>query len=886
MLPNCESGQVFSGRTKVIKRVEKPRCCLMVSRRRSRARRADLPRCAVGLCGVCCAVLLVLGGCQAASSGGAGGAEGDSGDPADQSIGREIEEADIVKYQSGYFYLANRYRGLRIIDARTIERAELVGGVSIQGRGVELIVDDGRAYVVTTADFYTCAGEPVSFDDAELANDYLHPDYEGSRLTVADVSDPAAPFELAHFDLEGYVTATRRVGEVLYAAGNMLRGPESEDDAGDENDDGQDDEPQPPSTTTAAVTVGEDGEAMTFAISPALVRGELSVSGADPEGFIQITVSDGDTQGTLAGIPGANAVSATVTADGDLADGAFTGVVSAQVKTAAIATQTGLPPGDLAVYRWDPALGYWVPAGTTFVGESEPTTQVGDFGYVLFENPEFHSMWAVVDSLGSFALGERAAEEITIEATDSAGGVVLLDPSQEAYAYGDVVTATAEPDSGYRFAGWTPVPATAEVLDDGALRFVVTEDLQLGAEFAWIDPADYEPYVFVVSVNIADPQDIRLIERVEEPGEALDIHVTGETMYVLGDDPDAADTTRVIQVDISDPGGAIVTRKPFRVPGYLENRFYADEHDGVLRVITEDRSVSSVTPLVALYVYDLSDPDNVQRLADLPIEVGETLRTVRFDGPRGYAVTFRQVDPLFVLDLADPADPAVVGELEVPGWSTHLVPLDDRLVGVGFDDQAGFRPAVALYDVSEPSRPQQLDRIVLGEMWTSDTTSEATVDEKALRVLEDEELILLPISSYDPSRLDYVDSLQLIDLRRFSLGERGFLRHQGLIRRADVLDGRLWVLSDEAFQVADIGDRDQPEGITTVVIMSEQDLLDAGLQDCADSARFHGFPVEEPFIDGVFFPGGPLACGAVGLLPFGLCAAGLVGLRVRRGNRR
>ena len=95
--------------------------------------------------------------------------------------------------------------------------------------------------------------------------------------------------------------------------------------------------------------------------------------------------------------------------------------------------------------------------------------------------------------------------------------------------------------------------------------------------------------------------------------------------------------------------------------------------------------------------------------------ISKSLRSVRFDGERGYAVTFQQVDPLFVLDLSDPANPLVAGELEVPGYSTHMVPLGDRLVAVGFDDTAGIRPAVALYDVADPSEPRQLERVALAD---------------------------------------------------------------------------------------------------------------------------------------------------------------------------
>lgn len=162
----------------------------------------------------------------------------------------------------------------------------------------------------------------------------------------------------------------------------------------------------------------------------------------------------------------------------------------------------------------------------------------------------------------------------------------------------------------------------------------------------------------------------------------------------------------------------------------------------------------------------MRNPDEIVRISELPIISGESLRAVRFDGARGYAVTFFQVDPLFVMDLSEPADPQLAGNLEVPGYSTHLVPLGTRLVGVGLDDTDGVRPAVALCDVSNRASPVELSRIIVGEAGRFETVSEATVDEKALKVIEDAGLILLPFSSVDAARGGYVDSLQLIELAR------------------------------------------------------------------------------------------------------------------------
>jgi hypothetical protein len=116
----------------------------------------------------------------------------------------------------------------------------------------------------------------------------------------------------------------------------------------------------------------------------------------------------------------------------------------------------------------------------------------------------------------------------------------------------------------------------------------------------------------------------------------------------------------------------------------------------------------------------------LQALATLPNsrrpealgKTGEQLRAVRFVGARAYLVTFRQIDPLYVLDLVDPADPRLVGSLEVAGYSDQLFPMaGELLLGVGREVNAAGRVAalkLALIDVRDPAHPTELQSLVLG----------------------------------------------------------------------------------------------------------------------------------------------------------------------------
>jgi hypothetical protein len=126
---------------------------------------------------------------------------------------------------------------------------------------------------------------------------------------------------------------------------------------------------------------------------------------------------------------------------------------------------------------------------------------------------------------------------------------------------------------------------------------------------------------------------------------------------------------------------------------------------------------------------------------------GEQIYAVRFLGDVGYVVTFEQTDPLYTLDLSDPADPRVVGELKIPGYSAYLHPLGDGLLlGVGQDaTDEGVRlgAQVSLFDVSDPANPERIDTFALG-----DGTSEVEWDHHAFLWWADADLAVLPTQSW------------------------------------------------------------------------------------------------------------------------------------------
>lgn len=154
------------------------------------------------------------------------------------------------------------------------------------------------------------------------------------------------------------------------------------------------------------------------------------------------------------------------------------------------------------------------------------------------------------------------------------------------------------------------------------------------------------------------------------------------------------------------------------VKGTLLSRYSLSEYDGYLRVATTDGTPwNSIGSESFVTVLDERDRELVPIGQVGGLGKGERIFAVRFLGDMGYVVTFEQIDPLYVVDLSDPTNPTVEGELKIPGFSTYLHPLDDGLllaVGVDGDEDGVTGGSVAsLFDVSDPNDPRLLDKLPL-----------------------------------------------------------------------------------------------------------------------------------------------------------------------------
>ncbi|MBI2343946.1 MAG: beta-propeller domain-containing protein [Deltaproteobacteria bacterium] len=213
------------------------------------------------------------------------------------------------------------------------------------------------------------------------------------------------------------------------------------------------------------------------------------------------------------------------------------------------------------------------------------------------------------------------------------------------------------------------------------------------------------------------------------------------------------ESTAIHHFDIA--GTAAEYRGTGVVNGWLLNQFAMSEFDGTLRVATTIGHVGKTDDLSTNTVYTFdTTTTNLPLIGALEgLAQGEQIYAVRFIREMGYVVTFKKVDPLFVIDLHDPAHPAVTGELKVPGYSTYLHPLGtDQLIGLGKDaeDMGEFAwyqgLKLSIFDVRQDIAPSEMASLIIGGRGSD---SPALYDHHAFTFDAVRNLLALPLSLYE-----------------------------------------------------------------------------------------------------------------------------------------
>ena len=336
--------------------------------------------------------------------------------------------------------------------------------------------------------------------------------------------------------------------------------------------------------------------------------------------------------------------------------------------------------------------------------------------------------------------------------------------------FGTLTVLTLDMDEGL---GDTVTDGSVGVLSDGETVYASTDSLYVATQ-RWMDPVAFE-------------SGLRADVREEF-------------------------TTQIHRFDISGSDRADY-RSSGRVPGWILNQFSMDEHEGLLRVASTDsppfwtdRGSESIVTVLEERERALVPVGSVDGLGR-----GERIFAVRFMGDLGYVVTFRQVDPLYVLDLSDPTRPRVTGELKIPGYSAYLHPLGDgRLLGVGQDATMQGRlrgTQLSLFDVSDPADPRRIDTVKI-----SDGGSEAEWDHHAFLYWEPEGLVVVPINTWGNELGDgqffgatavRLDGDDLEEIDRLSHESRRDPWASG-IRRSLVVGDLLYTMSETGLEASDL----------------------------------------------------------------------------------
>lgn len=271
-------------------------------------------------------------------------------------------------------------------------------------------------------------------------------------------------------------------------------------------------------------------------------------------------------------------------------------------------------------------------------------------------------------------------------------------------------------------------------------------------------------------------------------------------------------------------GNKMILTAQGEVKGTLNNQFSMDEYDGNLRVATTSSivikpseteevddgimktSIGEFTTTNNLYVLNekLEEIGKIENLAN-----DERIYSVRFIGKIGYIVTFKQIDPLFVIDLSDPTKPTVKGELKIPGYSSYLHPYDENhIIGIGYNTKDNGHGGVtnsnmkmSMFDVSDLENPKEIFNVDIGGEYTS---SEIIYNHKALFYKKSEDLIGFPVTYRE---YDYRDDKNGFIVFRIDLEANEFKKHGEVLNKIDYRKNvrRVIYIEDIIYALSDFG---------------------------------------------------------------------------------
>ncbi|MCL4202139.1 MAG: beta-propeller domain-containing protein [Pirellulaceae bacterium] len=320
-----------------------------------------------------------------------------------------------------------------------------------------------------------------------------------------------------------------------------------------------------------------------------------------------------------------------------------------------------------------------------------------------------------------------------------------------------------------------------------------------------------------------------VVDAVAVPAGSVDrIYMSLESLYVAvptaltTDDGQYRSAVGLVQFALQGVGGGIELNAQGVVAGWLPSVFAMDEYDGYFRIVTQEgwgRDAST-----HLYVLEAVD-GQLLTVGDLSgLAPGERLHSVRFMGDQAFVVTFgpiggNWIDPLWTIDISNPTDPRVIGELEIPGFSDYLHwTATDQLVGLGRDAdiETGrwLAPQLSLFDVSEFEAPRLSGRVTFGDAdWS---WSEAFADHHAVSYFPESGVLAIPMTTIESRPMTRNGQRMLFQEERHDLwvfqisantsDEKpiqvlGQIEHDSPVRRSVRIGAALYSVSHDEIQV-------------------------------------------------------------------------------------
>ena len=251
----------------------------------------------------------------------------------------------------------------------------------------------------------------------------------------------------------------------------------------------------------------------------------------------------------------------------------------------------------------------------------------------------------------------------------------------------------------------------------------------------YFNDTDNTSYMNIVSLNIDDKEEANVYSFL---GSGNDMYVSKKNIYVSNrkykytmDVPRETITTEIYKFSMNDKN--LKYEGKINVNGTLINRFAMDEDNEFFRIAVNNNAIEDEDIENSIYIYDkeLKQVGKLEKLA-----IGERIHSVRFMQNRVYLVTYKTIDPLFVIDLTNPHELKVLGELKIPGVSQYLHPYDQtHLIGIGRNTKEKNGTAtdigmkISLFDVSNVENPIELSSLNIGD---NGTFSEIQYNHKAL----------------------------------------------------------------------------------------------------------------------------------------------------------